>query len=107
MRQAKGGRQRLKRGGHEERITGSIRLTEYLSYKALSVDTPSYFLQISSKTPAPNTAKNVAPACVLLDTGASISLLPLWKAKELGVEVKRKEGIRVRGVDGKLLALLG
>ena len=31
LRLAKGGRQRLKRGGHEERITGSIRLSEYLS----------------------------------------------------------------------------
>ena len=103
----KGGRQRFKRGGHEERITGSIRLTEYLTYKASSVDTPSYSLLISSKTPAPNTAKKVPPTSVLLDTGASISLLLLWKAQELGVEVKRKEGIRVRGADGKLLAIAG
>ena len=44
---------------------------------------------------------------MLLDTGASISLLPLWQAKQLGVEVKRKEGIRVRGADGKLPDITG
>ena len=105
LRLAKGGRQRLKRGGHDERITGSIRLSEYLSYKASTVDTPSYSLLISSKTPTPNTSKKVTPTTVLLDTRASISLLPLWKAQELGVEVKKKEDVRVRGADGKLLAV--
>ena len=80
LRQVKGDRQRLKRGGHEERITGSIRLTEYLSYKASSVDTPLYSLLISAKTPAPSTTKKVTPSSVLLDTGANISLLLLWNA---------------------------
>ena len=78
----------MRRGGHEERITGSIRLSEYLTYKASTVETPTYSLLISSKTPSPNTAKQVTPTTVLLDTGASILLLPLWKAQELGVEIK-------------------
>ena len=97
----------MRRGGHEERITGSIRLSEYLTYKASTVETPTYSLLISSKTPSPNTAKQVTPTTVLLDTGASILLLPLWKAQELGVEIKEKHDFRVRGADGKLLAIVG
>merc|ERR1712240_938454 len=95
LRVNKGGRRRLRRGGHEERITRSIRLSEYLTYKASTVETPTYSLLISSKTPSPNTAKQVIPTTVLLDTGASISLLPLWKAQELGVEIKEKHYVRV------------
>ena len=34
-------------------------------------------------------------------------LLPLWKAQELGVEIKEKRDVRVRGADGKLLAVVG
>ena len=81
-------------------------MTEYLSYKASSnTDTPSYSLLITAKTLTSATVKKLAPTNVLLDTGASISLLPLWQAKQLGVEVKKKDGIRVRGVDGKLSAI--
>ena len=82
-------------------------MSEYLSYKASTVDTPSYSLLISSKAPSPNTAKKVTPTTVLLDTGASISLLPLWKARELEIEGKEKRDVRVRGADGKLLAVTG
>ena len=34
-------------------------------------------------------------------------MLPLWKAKELGVEIKEKHNVRVRGADGKLLQVVG
>ena len=77
LRVTKGGRRRLRKGGHDERITGSIRLSEYLTYKASTVETPTYSLIISSKTPTPNTSKQVTPTTVLLDTGGYISLLPL------------------------------
>ena len=107
LRVTKGGRRRLRKGGHDERKTGSIRLSVYLTYKASTVETPTYSLMISSKTPTPNTAKQVTPTTVLLDTGASISLLPLWKAQELGVEIKEKHDVRVCGADRKLLAVVG
>ena len=90
LRQARGGRHRLKRGGSEEKITGSIRLTEYLSYMASNTDTPSYSLLVTVKPLTPTTVEKLASTNVLLDTGASISLLPLWQAQQLGVEVKKK-----------------
>ena len=68
-------------------LGGSIRLFEYITYKASTVETPTYQLRISSKTPTPSTAKQATPTTVLLDTGTSISLLSLWKAQELGVEI--------------------
>merc|ERR1711867_147039 len=107
LRTNKGGRRRLKKGGHEERITGSIRLSEYVTCKASTIETPSYSLLITSKTPSPNLEKKVTKTTVLLDTGASISLLPLWKAQELGVDIKEKRDVRVLGADGKLLAVVG
>ena len=82
-------------------------MSEYITYKASTVETPTYQLRISSKTPTPSTARQATPTTVLLDTGASISLLPLWKAKELGVEIKEKHNVRVRGADGKLLQIVG
>ena len=97
----------MRKGGSDDKITGSIRLTEYLSYKATENDTPSYSLLVLAKPPTPTTVKKLAPTNILLDNGASISLLPLWQARQLGVEVKRKEGIRVRGADGKLLDIEG
>ena len=54
LRVTKEGRRRLKRGYQDERISGSIRLTEYVSYKASTIDTPSYQLRISAKTPTPS-----------------------------------------------------
>ena len=108
LRQARGGRRRLKRGCCEEKITGFIRLTAYLSYKASSnTDTPSYSSLITAKTLTPATVKKLAPTNVLLDTGASVSLLQFWQAQQLGVEVKKKDSIHVRGANGKLLAIAG
>ena len=34
-------------------------------------------------------------------------MLPLWKAQELGVEIKEKHDVRVRGANRKLLAIVG
>merc|ERR1712120_4651 len=104
LRTTKAGRRRLLKGGDVGRITGSIRLSEYVSCRASTIETPSYSLLITSKTPSPNTEKKVTKTTVLLDTGASISLLPLWKAQELGMDIKEKRDVRVRGADGKLLA---
>ena len=61
VRQARGGRNRLRRGGSDEKITGLIRLTEYLSYKASDSDTPSYSLLVTAKTPTPAIVKKIGP----------------------------------------------
>ena len=95
------------KGGDEGHITDSIRLSEYVSCRASMIETPSYSLLITSKTPSPNSEQKVTKTTVLLDTGASISLLPLWKAQELGVSIREKTDVRVRGADGKLLAVVG
>ena len=55
VRQSKGGRNRMRKGGSDDKITGSIRLTEYLSYKATECDTPSYLLLMLAKPPTPPT----------------------------------------------------
>ena len=47
LRVTKEGRRRLRKGGHYERITGSIRLSKYITYKASTVETPTYSLRIS------------------------------------------------------------
>merc|ERR1712120_11231 len=107
LRSTKAGRRRLLKGGDVGRITGSIRLSEYVSCRASTIETPSYSLLITSKTPSPNSDQKGTKTTVLLDTGASISLLPLWKANELGVSIKEKTDVRVRGADGKLLAVVG
>merc|ERR1712120_115635 len=107
LRSTKAGRRRLLKGGDVGRITGSIRLSEYVSMRASTIETPSYSLLITSKTPSPNSDQKGTKTTVLLDTGASISLLPLWKANELGVSIKEKTDVRVRGADGKLLAVVG
>merc|ERR1712240_933521 len=107
LRLSRGGRNRLRKGYQDERITGSIRLSEYISWKASSNDSPTNQLKVLSETPTPTNSKTALATTVLLDTGASISLLPLWKAKELGVDIKEKSNIRVRGADGRLLQIMG
>ena len=44
---------------------------------------------------------------VLLDTGASILLMPSWQAQKLQLEVKPQTDIVVRGADGPPLAIEG
>ena len=49
----------------------------------------------------------IAPKNVLLDTGALVSLIPLWQARELGIEIKRCPNVCVRGADRKALQFEG
>ena len=49
----------------------------------------------------------LAPTNVLLDIGVLVSLLPLWRAQALGVEVKKRPGITMNGSDGKPLQIEG
>ena len=63
-----------------KKTTGHIHLAEYTSLKA-SIDpdsTLAYGLLLSAKPPARSNTKDLEPTTVLLDTGASISLMPLW-----------------------------
>ena len=47
------------------------------------------------------------PTKVLLDTGASVSLMPLWQANLLEIDVRPRRDIIIRGADGQPLALQG
>ena len=47
------------------------------------------------------------PTKVLLDTGASVSLMPAWQAASLGIDVKPRRDIVIRGADGQPLAVKG
>ena len=80
VRQSKGGWNRIRKGMSDEKMTGRIMLTQYISYEATDTAniTLAYSLLISAKPPTPSTSKKLAPMNILLDTGASISLLPLW-----------------------------
>ena len=53
-----------------------------MSYEATDTVnvSPAYLLLMTAKPPTPSNLKKLAPTNVLLDTGASISLLPLWQA---------------------------
>ena len=44
--------------------------------------------------------KKLAPVDVLLDTGASIILIPLAKAKDLGAMLSPRNDIVIKGVNG-------
>ena len=67
VRQSKGGRNRIRKGMSDEKMTGRIMLTQYLSYKATDKDnlTPAYSLLMSAKPPTPNTSRKLAPTNVL------------------------------------------
>ena len=49
----------------------------------------------------------MAATTVLLDTGASVSLIPAWQARALKVEVTPRSDIIIRGTDGRRLAVNG
>ena len=44
---------------------------------------------------------------VLPDTGASVSLMPVWQAEALKVQVTPRSDIVIRGADGRKLAVNG
>ena len=68
---------------------------------------PAYSLMVCSKIPSKSHTHKLPPTTVLLDTGASVSLMPSWQAKALGVEVKPRTDIVIRGADGQPLVVEG
>ena len=103
MRQSRYGRARCKDSSALTKTHGRIHLSEYTSMKASagSDATPTYGLMLSAKPPARSHTQDLLVTTLLLDTGASISLMPLWQAKELKLEVKKHTDINVRGADGR------
>ena len=69
--------------------------------------TLAYDLLLNPKPLAHSNKKDLEPTTVLLDTGASISLMPLWQAQKLKLEVKKRTDIIVCGADGHPLAIEG
>ena len=68
---------------------------------------PSYDILVCKKVPASSVSQKMPPTKVLLDTGASVSLMPLWQANSLGIDVKPRRDIVIRGADGQPLAVQG
>ena len=68
---------------------------------------PSYDLLVCKKVPASSVSQKMPPTKVLLDTGASVSLMPLWQANLLEIDVRPRRDIIIRGADGQPLAVEG
>ena len=62
---------------------------------------------VCSKVPARSVSHKMTPTTVLLDTGASVSLMALWQAKALNVEVRLRSDILIRGADRQPLVVEG
>ena len=86
-----------------------VHLTEYNSLSASSKrdSVPEYSLMISHKVPAKSHTHKLLPTTVLLNTVVSVSLMPLWQAQALSVEIKPRTDIVIRGAEGKPLVLEG
>ena len=69
--------------------------------------TPAYDLLMNPKPPARSNTRGLETTRVLLDTGASISLMPSWQAAKLKLEVKPRTDIVVRGADDCPLTIVG
>ena len=89
LRQSIFGRARAKVGAPLEKVHGRICLTEYNSMSASSKrdSVLAYSLLISRNVPAKSQTHKLLPTSVLLDTEASISLMPLWQARALSVDM--------------------
>ena len=66
---------------------------------------PAYSLLIAHKVPAKSISDRMEATTVLLDTGASVSLMPAWQAEALKVEVTLRSDIMIRGTDRWRLAI--
>ena len=106
-RQSRQGRQRAK-DPPTSKTHGRISVAQY-SVAAASEDSsiPSYNLLVAKKVPPKSVSQEMPPTKVLLDTGASVSLMPAWQATSLGVDVKLRRDIIIRGADGQPLAVRG
>ena len=99
----------MKDGKVEAKVHSQIHLSQYMSYNTVAKGDAItlYKLLINQKNPTKSSSRQLAPSDVLLDTGASVSLMPFNKAKDLGVEVTPRTDILVHGVDGNPLILRG
>ena len=68
---------------------------------------PAYSLLVCAKVPARSVSQKLTPTTVLLDTGASVLLMPLWQVKALNIDVKPKTDLIIRGADGQPLVVEG
>lgn len=68
---------------------------------------PAYNLLVAKKVPPRSVSQEMPPTRVLLDTGASVSLMSLWQATSLGMDVKPRRDIIIRGAAGQPLAIQG
>ena len=67
----------------------------------------AYSLLIAPKVSTKSVSGSMRATTVLLDTGASVSLMPAWQAEALKVQVTPRTDIVIRGVNGRRLAVNG
>ena len=114
LRQSRRGRQRAKEGP-STKCQGRVHLSEYSMSATKYVRSaasgktmvPAYSLMIVHKVLAKSISNKMEATTVLLDTGASVSLMLAWQAKALKVEVTPRSDIIIRGADGRRLAVDG
>ena len=68
---------------------------------------PTYNLLMAAKVPTKSKSEALSPTTVLLDTGASVSLMPAWQAAALNLHVTPRSDIIIRGADGRRLVVHG
>ena len=92
LRQSRQGRQRAKEGpstkchGRVHLLEYSMSATKYVRSAAKGkTSVPAYSLLIAHKVPAKSISDSMEATTVLLDTGASMSLIPAWQAEALKV----------------------
>ena len=80
--------------------------TEYVRSAADGkTSVPAYSLLMAHKVPTKSVSDSMRATTVLLDTGASVSLMPAWQAEALKVQVTPRTDIVIRGADGCRLAV--
>merc|ERR1711873_379560 len=86
----------------------SMSATEYVRSAATGkTSVPAYSLLIAHKVPAKSVSDKMGATTVLLDTEASVTLMPAWQAEALKVQVTPRTHIVIRGADGHRLAVNG
>ena len=68
---------------------------------------PTYSLLMAPKVPTKSKSETLRATTVLLDTGASVSLMPAWQAAALKLQVTPRSDIVIRGADGRRLIVNG
>ena len=66
-----------------------------------------YGLLLSARQPSRSQTAKLSTTTVLLDRRASISLIPLWQAKELKLDIKKRTDIVVRRADRRPVTIEG